>query len=717
MFLPVIQNHPAGLALAATVGLVGLVIPVQAVASVGPLELKVRRLPDAVEVVIEGTGPGPQLQQFNNSLGWEGQLILPNPTSLRRGPQRLALPEAGFETISLEGEGDRFVIQVTPVKAGAAPRPVVSADGRNLILSFAAAPQASLQTGRLDLNTPGRVPQSAFVPPLQPRAVAPPVGDMAVGSLLLRNPSFVNVQGPSVTMTLRNAPARDALMAVAQLGGYGFVYVDDTASNPGSGSPGSPNPITAQRVVSIAFRNEGYAKAVNSVLLAAGLQGKLEGNLILAGPNVLGKTFGSQLSKIYRLNQVSANSAADYLASLGATINKTFTTTSTSSEVASTGTPSNNTAASTASTATTTQINSFGAGQGPLLGLIGTTDSRLGTITLVGDPSLVLIAETYLKQLDLRQRQVALAVRLLDVNLENDTTISNSFAFRYGNNFIVNDNGQLLGAFGRFLPPTVGSFLGAPTENPGLQVPRDNFFDFVQAQIVSRNTTLLASPTLILQENPSILRDPSSGGGGGSGGGTSQNSSAGLDAYTIDSPIGRGRANEAAVRVGTNVITSVRITETQNGGTQCELELSTAGLILGARVEKIDDNGFVTFSLSPSISAVTDTVPGPPACTPQISILSVRRLDTGALRVREGQTLILTGVISDFDVAEVSKWPILGDLPLVGQFFRASNNQRQKRELVIMVTPRIIRDDEGGTFGYGIRPTSEDARLFMSNPQ
>lgn len=727
MCLPVIQKHPAELALSA---LMGLVIPVQAVASVEPLELKVRRLPGTLEVVIEGTGPGPQLQQFNNSVGWEGQLILPNPTSLRRGPQRLALPEAGFETISLEGKGDRFVIQVTPVQAGAVPRPVVSADGRNLILSFAAAPQASLQTGRLDLNTPGRVPQRTFVPPLQPRAVAPPVGDMAVGSLLLRNPSFVNVRGPSVTMTLRNAPARDALMAVAQLGGYGFVYVDDTASNPfsgsgsggsgsgGPGSPGSPNPITAQRFVSIAFQNEGYAKAVNSILLAAGLQGKLEGNLILAGPNVLSKTFGSQLSKIYRLNQVSANSAADYLASLGATINKTFTTTSTSSEVASTGTPANNTAASTASTATTTQINSFGASQGPLIGLIGTTDSRLGTITLVGDPSLVLIAETYLKQLDLRQRQVALAVRLLDVNLENDTTISNSFAFRYGNNFIVNDNGQLLGAFGRFLPPTVESFLGPPTENPGLQIPRDNFFDFVQAQIVSRNTTLLASPTLILQENPSILRDPSAGSGGGGGaGGGSQNSSAGLDAYTIDSPIGRGRANEAAVRVGTNVITSVRITETQNGGTQCELELSTAGLILGARVEKIDDNGFVTFSLSPSISAVTDTVPGPPACTPQISILSVRRLDTGALRVREGQTLILTGVISDFDVAEVSKWPILGDLPLVGQFFRASNNQRQKRELVIMVTPRIIRDDEGGTFGYGFQPTTEDARLFMSNPQ
>jgi type IV pilus assembly protein PilQ len=95
----------------------------------------------------------------------------------------------------------------------------------------------------------------------------------------------------------------------------------------------------------------------------------------------------------------------------------------------------------------------------------------------------------------------------------------------------------------------------------------------------------------------------------------------------------------------------------------------------------------------------------------------VRRLDTGALRVREGQTLILTGVISDFDVAEVSKWPILGDLPLVGQFFRASSNQRQKRELVIMVTPRIIRDDDGGTFGYGFQPSSREMRQFISNPQ
>ena len=729
----------------------------------GSLELKIRRLPDAVEFVIEGTGSAPQLQQFTNNRGWEGQILLTGPSTLRRGPQRVSLPDLGFQTVSLEGEGTRFFLQVTPSRGGSVPRPVVSADGRNLILTFPAPPQGSTQTGRLDLNTPGRVDQPRFAPPLQPRAVAPPVGDMAVGSMVLRNRSFVNLRGPSVTMTLRNAPAKDALMAVAQMGGYGFVYVDDMPP-PGGGAPATPQTNIDGRRVSIAFRNEAYSRAVNAILLASGLQGKLEGNLIVAGPSALSKTFGSQLSKVYRLNQASANSAADYLASLGATINKTFTTTSTSSEVASTGTPANNTAASTATTATTTEINSFGASQGPLVGLIGTTDSRLGTITLVGESGLVAIAEAYLKQLDLRQRQVALAVRILDINLENSQDIANSFAFRWGNNFIVNDSGQLLGAFGSRLPPNAGDFRrGVPSDltveltppqgttpgtvttsgtnlpglvatgaaalngarsvgssltdgfrqNPGQNFPRDNFFDFVQAQIVSRNTKLIASPTLILQENPSRLRD----GGADGGGASSASSNQGLDSYTIDSPIARSRANEAAVRVGTNVITNVEVTQQENGGTQCSLELSTAGLVLGARVEKIDDNGFVTFSLSPSISAVTGSVPGPPTCTSQISILSVRRLDTGALRVRDGQTLILTGVISDVDVAEVTKWPILGDIPLIGQFFRGSSNRREKRELVIMVTPRIISDNDGGTFGYGFQPSTQESRQFMSNPQ
>lgn len=735
--------------------------PTTAVVRSRGLEMKVRRLPDAVEVVLAGVGPAPQLFQTSRGASWEGRLMTPAPVALRMGPQRLSLPEAGLQSISLDGSGNTFSVVVTPVPGYPVGRPVVSADGRDMILTFAASVQPTLQTSTPNLSAPGRVAQPGYVPPLQPRAVAPPVGDMAVGTMLLSNSSYVNVSGPPVTMTLKNAPAKDVLMTLARLGGYGFVYVDDTGGAGTGGAPANggqesgPGGSPADRRISISFRGESYGRSINSALLAAGLQGKLEGGLILAGPNVLGKSFGAQMSKVYRLNQASADSAADYLANLGAKVNKTFTTTSLSQETQSSGTPTQNTGATQSQTATITQIQSYGASQGPLLGLIGTTDSRLGTITLVGDPRIVAIAESYLKQLDLRQRQVALSLKILDVDLNNAATTDNSFAYRWGNSFIVNDSGQLLGAFGRNLPPTdqsfnrqipdgsiptitfdgdkidpqgppgfqingrngpsleprfrgAGSFTANPI-NPGLDYPSNNFYDFVRAQITSSTTKVLASPTLILQENPSILRGDEGGGATSTGDGQQ-----GITNISLSSPIGRRRANEGVVRVGTNVVTGYDVeTPSQGGNVVCTPELTTAGLVLGARVEKIDDNGFVTFTLSPSISAVTAEEEAPAGCGSKLKILSVRSLDTGALRVRDGQTLILTGVISDLDRELVTKWPIVGDLPLVGQFFRNSGKIREKRELVIMVTPSIVNDVEGGTYGYGWQPSTPQSRELM----
>ena len=672
------------------------------------MQLQVRRLGNAVELVVVGTGPAPQLQQSARPTGWQGQLTTASPTGLRAGPQRLSLPELGLQSVSLEGSGSSYSLSVTPMPWVPLARPVVSADGVNLILTFPASAQVSLQTNRLDLSQPGAVPLPTYAPPLQPRAVAPPLGDMAVGTMTLRNPGYVNVSGPPVTMTLKNAPAKDVLMALAQIGGYGFVYVEDSV-NSGLQTPATN---TDSRNVSISFRGETYSRAFNSTLLAAGLQGKKEGNMIFAGPNALAKSFGAQMSKVYRLNQVGPNAAADYLANLGASVTKTNTiTTSVTQGISQGQAVSSGANSQTTQSQTQTKIEAYGASAGPLVGLRATTDTRLGTITLVGDPGIVLVAEGYLRQLDLRQRQVALSVKILDVNLDNDATMDNSFAIRWGNNFIVNDGGELLGAFGNNLPPGYNPLTGfsALQANPGTAYPKNQFYDFLRAQIVSQSTKLLASPTLILQENPAELR---AAGGGGSG--SSQAGS--LDDYNIDSPIGRRMANEGVVRVGTNVITQYQVNNAANSAgasniITCQPTLSTAGLVLGARIQKIDDNGFVTFALSPSVSAVTDREPVP-GCG-NIDILSVRRLDTGALRVRDGQTLIMTGVISEFDRAEASKWPVLGDIPLIGSLFRSSGTRREKRELVIMVTPRIINDVEGGVYGYGYQPSTPDARSFM----
>ncbi|MFN3678306.1 type II secretion system protein GspD, partial [Thermosynechococcus sp.] len=74
-------------------------------------------------------------------------------------------------------------------------------------------------------------------------------------------------------------------------------------------------------------------------------------------------------------------------------------------------------------------------------------------------------------------------------------------------------------------------------------------------------------------------------------------------------------------------------------------------------------------------------------------------------RLRDGQTLMLAGIIQDQDRSLVTKVPILGDIPLLGRLFRREANQRQRNELVVIVTPKIIDDTQNAGFGYQYSPT------------
>ncbi len=608
-----------------------------------------------------------------------------------------------------------------------------------------------------------------------------------MGTMVLKDPSSSNeldLGGPPVTLTFRNVPALTALQALARIGGYGFIAnsknssletTDTVRGNTAGGlvekKTSTKETKVASPPVSASFVREDYGTAFNLILTSAGLQARLtpNGRTIIVGQNACGFGGGNIASKVYRLNQASPESAAHYLASLGSFIRipRTFQTTQpvgTATNVGGGSTSGGETSSSSTSTITRgTEIQAFGGQVGPLQGLCGTIDKRLGTITLVGQTRLVSVGEQYLRQIDLRQRQVALSIRILDVSLGNDNRIENSFAFRYGNNFIVNDRGRLVGAFGNLLPPSAdpantafnrgfpdfdlefdpstgrATATGLPTgynalggvgrvppltpspdvavfkdvtrRNPGVSYPRNNFFDFVTATIQSSNTKVLASPTIILSENSDEDDTAFTSSQAGS---LSANLLGNISTNNFIPSVGRSRNNESAVVVGEQVVTSFSVQAGQNGAPNtCQPILGIAGLTFGAKVLKIDDNGFVTFKLSPAISAGIrrELVSG---CG-FIDILAIRSLDTGSSRVRDGQTLILTGVISDRDIQEVTKWPILGDMPFIGQFFRNTAGNRQKRELVVMVSPRIINDTEGGSYGYGFEPTSRDSRRFMNS--
>ena len=753
--------------MAVSLGLLLAPEPMQMVAWAAPAaDLRVLRTAGAVQLLLDGMGPNAEVRIGQKGMGLEVDITTSKEVQLANGIRQLALPEVGFASVVLEGSGNRFVLSVAPVQGRQVPTPVVSDDGLSLRLSFAAQQLPQRVSGSYDLRTPGQVPVANFVPPLRQRAYAPPVGDMAVGTMVLRNPSYVAIKGPPVTLTTRRASDRDVLMLLAQIGGYNFAYADGGAGI---------NTKSAAGLITVSFQNESFERAFNFVLLSSGLQARLEGRTVVVGANVLAKTIGNQVSKVYRLNQVSPDGAADYLANLGATITKTNTITSTSNESSSTGVSTANASASTSSTSTQTVIESFGASQGPLKGLIGTTDKRLGTITLIGGSYLVNVAESYLKQLDLRKRQVAVNVKILNIDLENDTSIDNSFSTRIGNTFIVNDSGQALINFGTLKPPGEGlgsgKFDGSGTpltavtpfglpDNtqlfgnriqgqapfPGTQLPMlkpdgtpllnpngtprfqtarpgfgtyanpgqpglgvstftlvpivsatgavtgyrpeetpgnpalpnnmkypNSLVDYLSATIQSRNTKTLADPTLLVQEG-----------------------------------------EKAKVEAITSVITNVQVTNNANNTTTSTTTRENAGLTLEVVAEKIDDNGFITLKMTPQASipvpAGTLSVGGADVA---ISNIVKRSLDSGKVRLRDGQTLFLTGVIQESDTALVSKWPVLGDLPFFGQFFRKTNTGRRKSELVIVVTPRIIDDEQGGSYGYGFQPSSAEARRLV----
>ena len=480
-------------------------------------------------------------------------------------------------------------------------------------------------------------------------------GKIQTKSELFNTQGYVKIEGPKINLTVKDADAKDLLLSLADIGKYGLVFVP------------SSNAETKANLVTLSLQNASYEKAINSILLASSLQGKFENGILIIGENILDKSFGPNESKIFRLNQISSESAAEYLGSLGATINIL----SLKSSIKDT-----NTNKVVNQSTKIPKIVSYGSSEGPLKGLIGTSDSRLQTLTLIGDPKLISIAEKYIYQLDRRQRQVALEVKILDINLKDEDGFDNSNFFRTKSLYIVNNKGLADLIYGKDVSNLTlqRDILGSKNLS---NINESEFLNWFNARLVSSETNVLANPTLILSENKESISGGSST--------TATNLS--------NATIGRPFANESFITVGNKVITNYSVTQSESGGAPtCEAEFGTEGITFGAKVHKIDDNGYVTFSLSPELASVTDTVSIPNCGI--IKTLSVRRLDTGGVRVKDGQTLILSGVLSKSDSKKETKIPILGYIPIIGNLFTSKSSTKDNSELVIMVSPKIINDEE-----------------------
>jgi type IV pilus assembly protein PilQ len=132
------------------------------------------------------------------------------------------------------------------------------------------------------------------------------------------------------------------------------------------------------------------------------------------------------------------------------------------------------------------------------------------------------------------------------------------------------------------------------------------------------------------------------------------------------------------------------------------LQREDAGVILDVSEVRIDDNGFVTLTIQPEISIPVPSQILASGDFAGILLFNIdrRRLEASQLRLRDGQTFIIAGLIQDRDTVDVQKVPFLGDLPLLGALFRSQSVNNERNEVVFMLTPYIMDDN----VAFGLPP-------------
>lgn len=148
--------------------------------------------------------------------------------------------------------------------------------------------------------------------------------------------------------------------------------------------------------------------------------------------------------------------------------------------------------------------------------------------------------------------------------------------------------------------------------------------------------------------------------------------------------------HEASIDIGDVEYFKVTNTDSQSSGTAVYYPYTTLQTVNSGISLKITPwvgaNGDITATIQPEVSSVTGiTADG----LPQIS----RRKANTIIRVKDGDTIVIGGLTQHSKNSSVQSTPILGDIPILGNFFRTTKVTSSETELLIFITPKILSID------------------------
>ena len=278
-------------------------------------------------------------------------------------------------------------------------------------------------------------------------------------------------------------------------------------------------------------------------------------------------------------------------------------------------------------------IGGFGGADGPALQV----NRSAGTVMVRHYPSVLDEIGEYLATVEeIAQRQVLIEAQIVEVLMHQE------FAAGVDWSTVFSDLGL-----------TVGQTVGASGLNifqAGIE--RQNFNAVLGAMSNQGDVDVLSSPSVVTMNNQIAL-----------------------------------------LSVGTQEVffTSQVIFNNQGGLTQTVTNPGTVtnGVILSVTPQVAAD-GWVTMSIQPAITNLAGEAIS--ANGDRFPVMDVRVTDN-VIRVREGETIFIGGLLEDVTRESVSKTPILGDIPILGSLFKRKDRSSRKSDLVVMITPTVLNGD------------------------
>ena len=279
-------------------------------------------------------------------------------------------------------------------------------------------------------------------------------------------------------------------------------------------------------------------------------------------------------------------------------------------------------------------------------------DKRTNTLVITDLPHQLRKIDSIVAAFDRKTREVFIEAKIVEVNLDNN--------FQWGIDW-------------QYLTTFAAKHLGKTTNftiNPQAHFPIglvDNFGKINVATVATSNLTEMLEMLETVGETK-ILSNPH---------------------LTVEDGM------EANIKVIEKQPYQLQTTTTASGGTtttSTSYQFVDVGVMLNVK-PLINEDGFISMVIKPEVSSISTWYGGVAQAAGSVPVVKSANAET-TVTIKDNTTIIIAGLIKDNKTKSVNKFPVLGDLPLIGLMFKNISDDVTRTETVVFLTPRIVNGDQ-----------------------